>query len=128
MIEAWLGRIEQGLRADWALGHEIAQCGRLIKGYGATNERGKQNLSHVLDHLVDGPGTPAERAQAIALARAAALADDAGKALDQQLLELGAPPRPAKAQPIVWAKSLARDTAQSRVAGRQAKDLGRSRG
>jgi indolepyruvate ferredoxin oxidoreductase beta subunit len=128
MIEAWLGRIERGLRADWALGHEIALCGRLIKGYGATNERGKQNLSHVLDHLVDGPGTPAERAQAIALARAAALADDAGKALDQQLLELGAPPRPAKAQPIVWAKSLARHTAQSRVAGRQAKDLGRSRG
>jgi hypothetical protein len=37
-----------------ALGHEIALCGRLIKGYGATNERGKDNLLHVLDHLAQG--------------------------------------------------------------------------
>jgi indolepyruvate ferredoxin oxidoreductase, beta subunit len=125
MIDAWLGRIEQGLHADWALGNEIALCGRLIKGYGATNDRGKQNLSHVLDHLVDGPGTPAERAQVIALARTAALADDAGKALDRQLVELGAPPRPPRAQPIVWAKRLGRDAAQSRVAS-QAKDRERS--
>ena len=108
MIEAWLGCIEQGLRADWALGHEIALCGRLIKGYGATLERGKQNLNHVLDHLAAGSGAPAERAHAIALARTAALADDAGKALDKQLIELGALPRPVKAQAIVWAKSRAR--------------------
>jgi indolepyruvate ferredoxin oxidoreductase beta subunit len=105
LIEAWLDRIEQGLRADWALGHEIALCGRLIKGYGATLERGKQNLGHVLDHLANGPGTAGERARAISLARAAALADDAGTALDKQLVELGAPPRPVKAQTIVWAKS-----------------------
>src|SRR5262249_13785493 len=103
-IEAWLARIEQGLRADWTLGHEIALCGRLIKGYGATLERGKLNLKHVLDHLATGPGSPAERARAIALARNAALIDDAGKALDRQLVELGAPARPVKPQTIVWAK------------------------
>jgi indolepyruvate ferredoxin oxidoreductase beta subunit len=108
-IEGWLSRIERGLRADWALGHEIALCGRLIKGYGATLERGKQNLGHVLDHLADGAGTAADRARAIALARAAALADDAGKALDRQLIELGAPARPPKPQPIAWARSRARD-------------------
>jgi indolepyruvate ferredoxin oxidoreductase beta subunit len=109
MIEAWLERIERGLRADWALGHEIALCGRLIKGYGATLERGKQNLTHVLDHVAEGAGAAAERARAIALARTAALADDAGTALDRQLLELGAPARPVKAQPIVWAKSRGRE-------------------
>ena len=108
MIERWLDRIEHGPRADWALGHEIALCGRLIKGYGATNERGKGNLLHVLDHLVNASGTAAQRARAIALARAAALADDAGQALDKQMVELGAPPRRLKPQTIVWAKSRVR--------------------
>lgn len=99
MIERWLDGIVQGTRRDWALGHEIAACGRLIKGYGATNERGKDNLLHVLDHLAGLPG-PGVAAQAIAAARAAALADDAGQALDATLVRLGAPPRPVKEQPI----------------------------
>ncbi|HEY1226158.1 MAG TPA: indolepyruvate oxidoreductase subunit beta family protein, partial [Ramlibacter sp.] len=77
MIEGWLDGIVQGARRDWSLGHEIAACGRLIKGYGATNERGKDNLLHVLDHLA-GLQDPGAAAQAIAAARAAALADDAG--------------------------------------------------
>ena len=127
MIETWLARVEDGLRADWSLGHEIALCGRLIKGYGATNDRGKQNLSHVLTHLTAGAAPAAERARAVALARAAALADDAGKALDRQLAELGAPPRPPKLQPIVWAKSLSRAGAQSRAAAK-GRDLERSSG
>ncbi|HUL63634.1 MAG TPA: indolepyruvate oxidoreductase subunit beta family protein [Burkholderiaceae bacterium] len=110
LIEGWLSRIEQGLRADWALGHEIALCGRLIKGYGATLERGKSNLAHILEHLAAGDGSAAERARAIALARTAALADDAGKALDRQLVELGAPARPVKPQTIVWARRRTQNT------------------
>ena len=47
--------VVDGSRRDWRLGHEIALCGRLIKGYGATNERGKENLLHVLDHLATAP-------------------------------------------------------------------------
>ena len=45
MIERWLGG-RRGRRAPRtpALGFELAACGRLIKGYGATNERGKANL------------------------------------------------------------------------------------
>ena len=46
MIERWLAAVERGARDDAALGRELAECGRLIKGYGATNERGKQNLLH----------------------------------------------------------------------------------
>jgi indolepyruvate ferredoxin oxidoreductase beta subunit len=99
MIEKWLAGIAAGARRDWCLGHEIAQCGRLIKGYGATNERGKENLLHVLDHLAQG-ADPAAAARAIADARQAALADDAGKALDATLVAHGAPPRPVKEQPI----------------------------
>ena len=92
MIEKWLAGVLQGTRRDWQLGHEIALCGRLIKGYGTTNERGKDNLLHVLDHLAGG--APEQAAQAIAAARAAALADEAGKALDAALVQHGAPPRP----------------------------------
>lgn len=99
MIERWLEAVVAGTRRDWRLGHEIAQCGRLIKGYGSTNERGKEALLHVVDHLAGLPDALAA-ADAVAAARAAAVADDAGRALDATLAGLGAPPRPVKEQPI----------------------------
>lgn len=103
MIGQWLQGVLEGTRRDWQLGHEIALCGRLIKGYGSTNERGKENLLHVLEHLAHG-GIPAEAAAAVRTAREAALADDAGKALDAALVQHGAPPRPVKAVPIRWVR------------------------
>lgn len=104
LIEQWLAGVVRGLQTHWQLGHEIALCGRLIKGYGSTNERGKDNLMHVLEHLATGASFASHelRAAAIAQAREAALADEAGKALDQTLLSHGAPARPVKAQPIRW--------------------------
>jgi indolepyruvate ferredoxin oxidoreductase, beta subunit len=107
MIERWLAGIERGAREHAQLGLELAECGRLIKGYGATNERGKENLLHVLDHLATSAPfeTPAQRAAAIRAARVAALADDAGKAFDQALLSHGAPSRPLKEQPIRWVRA-----------------------
>jgi len=113
MIERWLGGIEQGVRADWQVGYEIAQCGRLIKGYGMTNERGKENLLHVLDHLSTAAfDSELARAAAIQAARTSALADDTGKALDKTLISHGAPARPVKAQPIVWMKKPRQTTSQ----------------
>jgi indolepyruvate ferredoxin oxidoreductase beta subunit len=103
MIDEWLQGVVQGTRRGWELGHEIALCGRLIKGYGSTNERGKENLLHVLHHLAQG-GVAADAAKAIRAAREAALADDAGKALDAALVQHGAPPRPVKAVPIHWVR------------------------
>lgn len=104
LIEQWLAGVVEGTRQHWQLGHEIALCGRLIKGYGSTNERGKDNLMHVLEHLAAGAPFASHdlRAAAIAQARAAALEDEAGKALDQALAQHGAPARPVKAQPIRW--------------------------
>ena len=106
MIERWLAALERGSTGHWQLGHEIALCGRLIKGYGSTNERGKDNLLHVLDHLASGGewSGPLARAEAIRSARVAALADDAGKELDKTLVEHGAAPLPVKAQPIRWVR------------------------
>jgi indolepyruvate ferredoxin oxidoreductase beta subunit len=107
MIERWLAAVEHGAREDAALGRELAECGRLIKGYGATNDRGKDNLLHVVEHLAGAAcfDTPAARTAAIAAARRAALADDAGKALDQSLVQHGAPPRPIREQPVLWVRA-----------------------
>jgi len=106
MIERWLAAVEQGARTHWQLGHEIALCGRLVKGYGGTNDRGKDNLLHVLDHLATGGQwqEPQAQAEAIRAARLAALADDAGKELDKTLVEHGVAPLPLKAQPVMWVK------------------------
>ena len=105
LIERWLAAVETGTREGWALGRELALCGRLIKGYGSTNERGKHNLLHVIDELAGRAALPAPaRAEAIAAAREAALADEGGKALDAALVRHGAAPRPVQAQPVRWMK------------------------
>jgi indolepyruvate ferredoxin oxidoreductase, beta subunit len=106
LIERWLEAVLLGTREHSSLGHEIVLCGRLIKGYGSTNERGKHNLLHVIDHLAPmQPGRDAgQRAEAIRAARTAALADDAGTALDRALVAHGAPPRPLRAQPVRFYK------------------------
>jgi indolepyruvate ferredoxin oxidoreductase, beta subunit len=107
LIEEWLGGIEAATRLSPALGLELARCGQLIKGYGSTNERGKDNLLHILRHVC-GPSSTvplAEQAAAVARIRQAALQDEAGQALDQALLQHGAPARPVKAQPVLWMKN-----------------------
>jgi indolepyruvate ferredoxin oxidoreductase beta subunit len=101
LIERWLAAVVDGSRVDWAVGHEIALCGRLIKGYGSTNERGRANLLHIVDHLAGADRGEAEaRAGAIRAARTAALADEAGTALDRVLAEQGAVPRRVAEAPI----------------------------
>ncbi len=109
-IERWQDAVVEGLRKDWDLGHEIALCGRLIKGYGDTNERGKRNLSHIIAHLAGGDGPPALRASAIREAREAALTDE-GKALDVALVRHGAPPRPVVPQPMRFVRDAGRKAA-----------------
>jgi indolepyruvate ferredoxin oxidoreductase beta subunit len=104
MINQWLQAVVQGTQRHWQLGHEIALCGRLIKGYGNTNERGKESLLHVLQHLVHGTDA-AQAAAAVKATRNAALADDAGKALDSALVQHGAPARPVKEQPIRFVRN-----------------------
>lgn len=113
MIERWLSGIEKATSQDWSLGQEVALCGRLIKGYGSTNDRGKENLLHILEHVAAGAGfTDAQlRAEAVRAARVAALADDAGRELDKTLVSQGAVPRPVKAQPVLWVKKPRRGAA-----------------
>lgn len=102
LIGRWLAAVVDATGRDWAVGHELALCGRLLKGYGSTHERGRATLLHVLDELAQRVpfASEAERAAAIARARSAALTDDSGRALDQALVSVGAAPRPLREQPI----------------------------
>jgi indolepyruvate ferredoxin oxidoreductase beta subunit len=106
-IEHWLQAVCAGLQQDGSLGLEVALCGRLIKGYGSTNERGRHNLQHILTHLAASPlhTDAAWRKQAVAQAREAALQDEAGSALDTQLRGLGVPPRPVAEQPLRFVRN-----------------------
>jgi indolepyruvate ferredoxin oxidoreductase beta subunit len=100
MIDRWMRSVLEGLGAHPVLGLELAHCGQLIKGYGTTNERGKHNLLHIIEHLAQGTADALERATAVRAARVAALRDDSGRALDAALVSHGAPARPIPVQPI----------------------------
>jgi indolepyruvate ferredoxin oxidoreductase beta subunit len=99
LIERWLSLVADAARRDAALALEVADCARLIKGYGETHRRGKANFLAIVDALVENPPTPDAREQAAAIrkAREAALADPEGKHLGQAL-----------GKPVVWLKPVAR--------------------
>jgi indolepyruvate ferredoxin oxidoreductase beta subunit len=99
LIERWLGLVADAAKRDPALALEVAECARLIKGYGETHRRGKANFLAIVDALVENPPTanPREQAAAIRKAREAALADPEGKHLGQTL-----------GKPVVWLKPVAR--------------------
>ena len=98
LIERWLAAVEDAATREWQPAFELALCARLIKGYGTTNERAKENLRHIIDHLAN------KDADAIHQAREAALADEGGRALDQALRQAGVAPRPLKPVPVRWLK------------------------
>ena len=95
LIERWLGHVAEAARRDVRLAREVADCARLIKGYGETHRRGKANFLAIVDALVENPATadPREQAAAIRKAREAALADPEGQALGKTL-----------GKPVVWLK------------------------
>jgi indolepyruvate ferredoxin oxidoreductase beta subunit len=99
LIERWLAHVAEAAQRDVTLAREIAECARLIKGYGETHRRGKANFLAIIDALVENPATadPREQAAAIRKAREAALADPEGQALGKQL-----------GKPVVWLKPVAR--------------------
>jgi len=97
-IESWLAAIEKAAARDATLALEVAQCARLVKGYGDTHHRGWSSFERIMATVVEGEPqlTPAERTAAIRKARLAALADAEGTALAR---EIGA------AKPVVWMKA-----------------------
>lgn len=87
LIDAWMLELPPVAREDYALACEVAQCPRLVKGYGDTHHRGKKNFAAVMGALPQLRGRPnaAERMRQL---REAALADDTGEKLAQALREV----------------------------------------
>jgi indolepyruvate ferredoxin oxidoreductase beta subunit len=89
LTERWLSAITRAAPLSLPLAREIADCARLIKGYGDTHKRGWGNFDRIFATLVEpalaGALLPSLAADAIANARVAALADDSGKRLDEVL-------------------------------------------
>lgn len=91
-IEQWLDEVARAAALGPALAREIADCARLIKGYGSTHRRGSHNMARIREALIlpalSGAITPDTAAEAIAQARGAALADPEGEALGQTLADI----------------------------------------
>jgi indolepyruvate ferredoxin oxidoreductase beta subunit len=90
-IAEWLGMVRDAASTDYELACELAQCQRLVKGYGDTHERGLRNFATVVGYAKaakDRAGL-AERVREL---RSAALADEDGRALQAALARLGAAP------------------------------------
>lgn len=79
-IENWLSAVQVAAGSDYALAVELARCGRLIKGYGATRERGNGNMQRILAVCQRVQEVTAET---VAELRQAALGDDQGEAFTQ---------------------------------------------
>ena len=91
-IESWLRLIAQAAPLSGDLAIEIAECARLIKGYGDTHKRGTGNYRLIEKELMlpamAGALPPRQAADAIASARTAALLDPEGEALGKCLAEI----------------------------------------
>ncbi len=88
-IADWLSLVAQGAALSADLAIEIAECARLIKGYGDTHRRGLDNYrsieARVIRRVLDGAMPLAQGIDAIASARTAALVDAEGESLTRCL-------------------------------------------
>ena len=95
-IERWLTQIRAAAPLGIDLAREIAECARLIKGYGDTHKRGLGNYRRITDEVIApalaGRMTPRAAADAVANARVAALADPDGETLSRTLAAIAASP------------------------------------
>jgi indolepyruvate ferredoxin oxidoreductase, beta subunit len=91
-ITAWLRHIVDAAPMSSELATEIAECARLIKGYGDTHKRGTDNYRTIETELVlpalAGSMPPRQAAEAIANARTAALLDPEGEALSKCIVAI----------------------------------------
>jgi len=88
-IREWLDKIPALAKEDYQLALEVAECPRLIKGYGDTHALGSRNFNAVIGALPGVQKKPGAAA-AVKKLREAALADDSGKKLTEALREVNA--------------------------------------
>jgi indolepyruvate ferredoxin oxidoreductase beta subunit len=92
-IESWLALIADAAKLSPALALEVAECARLIKGYGDTHARGSANYRTIVERVVRpalAGHIPLDRGvDAVTSARTAALVDPEGESLAKCLAALG---------------------------------------
>jgi indolepyruvate ferredoxin oxidoreductase, alpha subunit len=95
-IGNWLKLILRAAPLSAELATEIAECARLIKGYGDTHKRGSDNyrviVAQAIEPALAGQMPVRQATDAIASARTAALLDPEGEALSKCLAALSSPP------------------------------------
>ncbi len=79
-IQAWLGLIQRIAPVNYDLALEVAECQRLVKGYGSTHERGVRNFELIIERAAASSGE-AGAAALVRNLRTAAFADEEGMAL-----------------------------------------------
>jgi indolepyruvate ferredoxin oxidoreductase, beta subunit len=88
-IESWLARVTAAAKLSGEFALEVAECARLIKGYGDTWKRGSSNYAtveaRVIAPVLEGRMGVAQGIDAIASARTAALVDPEGESLTRVL-------------------------------------------
>ncbi len=87
-IEDWLARIRASAGA-YDLAVEIAECQRLIKGYGDTHARGLRHFAAIMQVAARERGRP-QLAEQVRRLRSAALADEDGREFGSALREFSA--------------------------------------
>jgi indolepyruvate ferredoxin oxidoreductase, beta subunit len=94
VIEAWLARVVAAAKLSGDLALEVAECARLIKGYGDTWKRGFSNYqtieARVVVPVLEGRIPVRAGIDAVASARTAALLDPEGEGLAKALAAIDA--------------------------------------
>jgi indolepyruvate ferredoxin oxidoreductase beta subunit len=83
-IDAWLARIVALGGDNYALALEVAECARVVKGYGDTHRRGSRNFDAMIGTLPAFQGRD-DAARRLRTLREAALADDTGEKLSDAM-------------------------------------------
>lgn len=87
-IDAWVDAVVRFARHDPEFATEVAQLPRVLKGYGATHKRGGESFERLMAAADRLAGTP-DAASALARLRTAALADEPGASLEEELQQIG---------------------------------------
>jgi indolepyruvate ferredoxin oxidoreductase beta subunit len=86
-IEAWLATVMDAASSDRGAALELAKCQNLIKGYGATHERGLRKFTAVMNAYRKFRGTSGF-AQVLHTLQDAASKDEEGRALERALEDI----------------------------------------
>ncbi len=93
-IASWLALVERSLALGPDVAREVAETARLVKGYAATDARGRRTWDRIVAEVIEpglaGDLPPDMLADAILQARLAAQKDPEGDALDRTLAAIAA--------------------------------------